>query len=62
MKTRAKRQSFFTFFPVGVKEVLCYALRTMVTGPEAGLLDCEGYWPMNKLGGSGGMLPQEIFF
>ena len=30
-------------------------------GPEPTLLDWYGYCGMIKLGGSGGMLPQEIF-
>ena len=62
VNTRAERQPFFTFFPVGAKEVLCYALRTLATGSEPALLDCENYWRMNKLGGSRGMLSQEFFF
>jgi len=51
----------FLFFPVGLKEVLCCALRTLATGPELGVLDCYNYCGMNKLGGSGGTLPQENF-
>ena len=50
----------FTFIrPFGLKEVHCCTLRTLATGPELALLDWYDYCGMNKLGGSGGMLPQE---
>ena len=50
----------FPFFrPFCLKEVLCCALRTLATGLEPALLDWQGCCGMNKLGGSGGMLPQE---
>ena len=35
--------------------------RETSSGPEPGVLDWYGRWGVNKLGGSGGMLPQENF-